>query len=197
MSAQKSSVVTAERFARGFTFKDYVSQITVNKDRFAEFYTTGQLREDDASFFRRAAGLPNGVKKMIVVGEAWCPDVFRGMPVMACIAEAGGIEMRIFPRDKNLDIENEFLKEGKYQSIPVCVFYTGGLKYIAHWIERPAQADEQRSKILAQLTAQMSKATEQEIHAALREKTRALYPDWQQATIKEMRKLLEEKLNTK
>jgi thiol-disulfide isomerase/thioredoxin len=193
MATEKSSV-TPERFATGFSFKDYIAQITVNKDNFEKFYQTAELTVDDTAFFRRVVALPGGPKKILVIGEDWCPDVFRGMPAMARIAEAAGIEMRIFPRDKNLDIENEFLKEDKYQSIPVCVFYTGDLKYIGHWIERPALANEERLQIETEIKKQMPEANEQQLRAAISEKTRVRYPAWQQATIKEMRKLLEEKL---
>jgi len=193
METQKS-VVTPERFASGFTFKDYTSQINVNKDRFDEYYKTGQLLPRDAEFFRKAAELPNGISRMLVICEDWCPDAFRGVPVMAHIAEAVGVEMRIFPRDKNLDIANEFLNQGKYQSIPVCVFYTKDLKYIAHWIERPALANEERIRIEAEIKKQMPAANEQEIRMVVRERTQTRYPAWQQATIQEMRKLLASKL---
>jgi hypothetical protein len=192
--ATEKSAVTPERFASGLSYKDYIAQISVNKDRFDEFYKTGQLSTDDAAFFRRAAGLPNGPAKMLVLGEDWCPDVFRGLPAMARIAEAAGIELRVFPRDKNLDIMNEFLNEGKYQSMPTCVFYTGDLKYIAFWIERPSQANEERIQIEAQVKKQMPAANEQEMRAVVRERTQTRYLAWQQATIKEMRKLLEGKL---
>lgn len=193
MGIQKS-VVNSERFSKGLMFKDFVSQVTVNKDRFEEYYKTGQLAPDDALFFHKATQSPNGLGKMIVIGEEWCPDVFRGLPVMARIAEATGIELRIFLRDKNLDIMNEFLKEGKYQSIPVCVFYTKDVKYIAHWIERPVLADEERAKIEAEIKKQLPSASEQELRNATRERTQARYPAWQQATIQEMKKLLGEKL---
>lgn len=188
--AAKWSVVNPERFSAGFTFKDYVAQVNVNKDKFEEYYKTGQLIPSDAEFFRRAAQALNGLGKIIVIGEDWCPDVLRGLPVMARIAEAAGIELRIFPRDKNLDIMNEFLNEGKYQSIPTCVFYTKDLKYIAHWIERPALANEERIKIEAEIKKQMPTAAEQEMRMVIRERTQARYPAWQQATIQEVRKLL-------
>lgn len=193
MAAQKS-VVTPERFASGFTFKDYTAQINVNKDRFEEYYKTGQLSPGDAEFFRKAAQIPNGAGKMLVICEDWCPDAFRGVPVMAHIAEAAGVEMRIFPRDKNLDIANEFLNQGKYQSIPVCVFYSRDFKYIAHWIERPVLADEERIKIETDIKKQMPAASEQEIRMVTRERTQTRYPAWQQATVQEMRKLLADKL---
>ena len=34
----------------------------------------------------------------------------RGLPVLARLAEAASLELRIFPRDQNLDIMDEFLK---------------------------------------------------------------------------------------
>ena len=95
--ATKRSVVTPERFALGLTFTDYLAQINVNKDKFEEYYKTGKLDPDDAEFFLKAAQAPNGLGKMLVIGEDWCPDVVRGMPVMARIAEAANVEMRIFP----------------------------------------------------------------------------------------------------
>ncbi len=140
--AEKTSVVTPERFASGLTYKDYIAQINVNKERFQEFYGSGQLSADDADFFRKA--VQAGATKMLVIGEDWCPDVFRGMPVLSRIAEASGMEMNVFPRDENLDIMDEFLKEGEFKSIPVAVFYTKDHEYLCHWIERPASANTER-----------------------------------------------------
>ncbi len=185
-----SSVVTRERYAKGFAFTDYLAQIKVNKDRFAQFYESGRLSADDAAFFRKAAGTPAGLGKMMVIGEDWCPDVFRGLPVMARIAETAGVELRIFPRDANLDIMNEFLKEGKFTSIPVAVFYTHDLKHLCQWIERPALADEERARIEAEVKGQMAGASEQEVQLATRKRTQERYPAWQQASIAEMRALL-------
>ena len=122
--AQETSVVTPERFASGFTYQDYIAQINVNKNWFQQLYDNFQIRPDDAEFFRKALEHEGGPAEMMVVGEDWCPDVYRGMPMMARIAEAGGMEMRIFPRDANMDIMNEYLKEGQWASIPTVVFYT-------------------------------------------------------------------------
>ena len=59
--------------------------------------------------------------------------------MVARIAEAGGMDMKVFPRDANTDIMDEFLKNGEFQSIPTVVFYTKDYNYLFHWIERPAQ----------------------------------------------------------
>ena len=112
--AEKKSAVTAARFASGFTFKDYIAQIKVNKDRFEEYYKTCQLSAEDREFFQKVVKMSNGAARVLVLGEDWCPDVFRGMPAIARITEASGMEMRVFPRDQNLDIMNEFLNHGQF-----------------------------------------------------------------------------------
>jgi hypothetical protein len=192
--SEKPSAVTPERFVSGFTYRDYLGQVKVNKGQFEKYYTTGQLSVEDARFFRKASQAHDGVAKMLVLGEDWCPDVFRGLPAMARIAEAAGIEMRIFPRDQNLDIMNEFLNQGKFMSLPVVVFYTKDLRHICHWIERPVSANQERTQIEADVRRDMPQASAQEVQMAIRERLQARYPAWQQESIREMRQMLSEKL---
>lgn len=192
-----ASAVTAQRFATGFTYQDYISQITVNKDMFERFYASGQLSTDDRTFFKKAAQGPNGVARVLVLGEDWCPDAFRGLPVMARIAEAANLELRVFPRDKNLDVMNEFLNQGKFMSIPVAVFYTKDLRYICHWIERPAAANTQRAQLEEKVKKEMTGASEPDIRTAIRTRVQELFPAWQKETVREMRQMLSEKLGIK
>jgi hypothetical protein len=131
---------------------------------------------------------------LLVLGEDWCPDAFRGIPVMSRIAEAAGIEMRIFPRDKNLDIMNEFLKHGEFMSIPVAVFYTKDLRYICQWIERPELANRERTQIEEEARKAMPGSSEEDIRNVLRQRIQARYPAWQQESVREMRQMLTEKL---
>jgi hypothetical protein len=190
----KKSVVTKERFSSGLTFKDYIAQIKVNKDRFEEYYKTFKLSTEDRDFFRQVAKMSNGAAKVLVLGEDWCPDVFRGIPVIARIAEASDMEMKIFPRDQNLDIMNEFLNRGQFMSMPTVVFYTQEQQYICHWIERPELANRERAKIEEDIKKERPGASEQEIRTSVGERTRARYPTWQQETTREIRQMLTAKL---
>lgn len=193
----KPSVVTPERFAIGFTYQDYIAQVKVNKEQFQTYYASGQLTHDDAEFFRKASRASDGIGKILVLGEDWCPDVMRGLPVAARIAEAAGVELRIFPRDTNLDIMNEFLNHGEFMSIPVVVFYTKNMKQICHWIERPAIASQDMAQIQEQVKKEMPAATDQEFRNALRPRMVGKYPAWQKASVQEMRQMLAEKLALK
>ena len=134
------------------------------------------------------------IKKLMIIGEDWCPDVFRGMPVFARIAEAADIEIRIFPRDENLDIMDEFLKDGEFRSIPVAVFYDGQLNEITRWIERPVIGYEQSKKITDQIEKDMETASDQEKRKNIRDQIYALYPSWQRETVVEVKQLLRDQL---
>jgi hypothetical protein len=186
----ETSVVTSERFTTGLTYNAFLAQIKVNKDHFLNLYEHFNLTEDDAAFFRKVTTRPDGPKKMMVLGEDWCPDVYRGLPMMARIAESCELDMRVFPRDSNIDIMNEFLKDGKHQSIPVAVFYTGDHRYICHWIERPALANIDRSRIEAEVKAQNPLIDDASLRTQVRDKNNALFPIWQQASVEEIRTML-------
>ncbi len=194
MTQQQESVVTPERFSGGMTWEQYLEHIKRNREKFEYNYAETVPTDDDAEAFRSLAARPDGPAKVLALGEDWCPDVFRGLPVMVRIAEAAGMELRIFPRDDNLDIMNEFLKRGEHQSIPTFVFYTRDHRYIAHWIERPARANAELGEI-AKLFADLDREKD-------REKMRERYDDfqrgpvwasWRQETVRELRELLREK----
>jgi thiol-disulfide isomerase/thioredoxin len=144
---------------------------------------------------------PNGPAKMLVLGESWCPDVFRGAPVFARLAEAAGIEARFFFRDQNKDIMAEFLKDGEYESIPVAVFYTKDHQYIAHWIERPVLANREMKELLGPMYARMRKPdlTDEEKEAVKAENIAfqhgPVWANWRQETIREVTRLLDEKMS--
>ena len=193
----KPSVVTKERFASGFTYQDYMGQVKVNKENFLNFYTSAQLSAEDADFFVQASHAREGMRKILVLGEDWCPDVTRGLPVAVRIAEAAGSELRIFPRDTNTDIMNEFLNRGEFASIPVIVFYTDDLKEICHWIERPEVANRDMTQIREQIQKDMPTASEQELRSALRLRMMNKYPEWQKESVREMRQILAAKLKLK
>ncbi len=119
-----TTVVTPVRFAQGLTYGDFLAQAAVNRDKFESNYKDAPLTADDIAFFKNAAAKPNGPVKVLAIAEAWCGDVYRELPTMARIAEAAGMTLRVFLRDQNADIMDEFLLNGKSRAIPVFVFYT-------------------------------------------------------------------------
>lgn len=193
MTQQRESVVTPQRFAAGLTWTQYLDHIKRNREKFEYNYAQTVLGDTDIAAFRFLAAQENGPAKVLAIGEDWCPDVFRGLPVMARIAEAAGMELRIFPRDDNLDVISEFLNKGEHQSIPVFVFYTRDHHYIAHWIERPALANAELPGMMQMLAGK----TREEARPLYDEFQRGpVWANWRQETVREIRALLETKHQT-
>jgi hypothetical protein len=195
MTQQKESVVTPARFASGMTWEQWMAHIQRNVPKFQYNYDETAVPPDYAKRLKALAEKPNGPKKMLVLGEDWCPDVFRGLPVLVKIADAAGIEVRLFARDDNLDIMGEFLNHGEHQSIPTAVWYTAGHAYIAHWIERPKKAQDELGEVQKQfqgLDAEKDRAEMRKRYDAFQQGE--VWGSWRDATITEVTELLESKV---
>jgi len=199
---EAATVVTPARFEQGFRYADFLAQATVNRDKFELYYHESPLSADDISFFKRAAALSNGPAKILALVEAWCGDVYRELPTVARIAEAAGMSLRVFLRDQNPDIMDEFLSnEGKSRAIPVFVFYTKETRYITHFTERSAGAGAELAAIMDEVKSQLGlppattfatvpEAQKQIFLRELISRITPRFPDWRKESVKEMRALL-------
>jgi hypothetical protein len=197
-----TTVITPVRFEQGLTFANFLAQAAVNVDKFESNYQSAPLSSEDLEFFQRAASMPRGPAKIVAIAEAWCGDVYRELPTVARIADATGMTLRVFLRDENPDIMDEFLSNGgKSRAIPVFVFYTADMQYIAHFTERSEIAHQELAEILDQVKAKMglpkettfATAPEDRKQELLREVIAKLQPrsdDWRKEAIREMRFLL-------
>ena len=178
-----TSAVTPERFAKGMTFDEYVTYAgsAENLAReawggyFADSGSFGAPRKDNSATlgeryartrladYQRAAitwlaAQPHGPARVLVISEDWSSDCRRDVPVLTRLAEAGGLELRIFNRDgkkilgtrrpdpanapgANHDLMLEFMNAkngGEWASVPVAVFYTKDFRELHRYIEYPA-----------------------------------------------------------
>lgn len=196
MALQQETVVTPERFQQGISWKEWMEQIDRNQEKFTENYEGTKPDPADVSAIKALMAKANGPAKCLALGEAWCPDVFRGMPVIARLAEATGLDLKIFFRDQHLDIMNEFLYKGEFQSIPTLVFYTKDHKYLGHWSEK-AQKARDEAPIMQEISSKMrnpdispeERQKYMEEYAAFQRGP--VWGGWRDAQIKEIRQLLE------
>jgi hypothetical protein len=197
-----TTVVTPARFAQGLTYADYLAKATINHDKFEKNYQSVPLTGEDLAFFRKAAAQPHGPARILALAEAWCGDVYRELPTFARIAEATGMELRVFPRDENPDVMDEFLSNnGKSRAIPVFVFYTADLQYITRFVERSASAhaglaaamDEAKAKLNLPATATFGNLPDADRQGFLREVIARIQhhsDEWRKDAIQELRELL-------
>jgi len=142
--------VTGERFAHGLTVDQYKAQMTKNRDVFEANEQAAAVRPEDVTFFKGLAQPLN----VLVITEDWCGDALANVPVLAKLAqESGKLNLRLFLRDQNLDLADQYLKEGKYRSVPVFVFFDVQMRELGHFIERPARATAEMAAATAQLVA--------------------------------------------
>ena len=183
MVDQKESVVTPQRFASSQTYPDFRKQFPQNEEKFQFNYDNTAVSPEDAKALKDLVAKPNGPKKMLVIGVDWCPDVYRGLPVFKRIAEAAGMELKIVERDQNLDVMNEFLNQGEFQSVPVAIFYTGDQKEIYHFTERPKKANEE----MHHMRAIREGKTPEEARPMVDEFQKGpIWAGWRDATVKEI-----------
>jgi hypothetical protein len=108
-------MVSAERFAQGMTFDQYVAYTatTDNLKREAslggarrdwsgllrEVYTAARLSDTQRAAWTWLTAHPGGPARVLAISEEWSSDCRRDIPVLARVAETAGLELRIFPRD--------------------------------------------------------------------------------------------------
>src|SRR5216683_3597606 len=240
-----SSVVTPERFAKGMTFDEYLkytgSAENLAREAFGSYLpdagAIGAPRKDNSAVFRdryakarltdvQSAAIkwlvtqPDAPAKILVISEDWSSDCRRDVPMLARLAEAGGLELRIFNRDGkkilgtrrpdpvaypggNHDLMLEFLNEkkgGAWASLLVAVFYTKDFQELHRYIEYPAIYH----KDLVRGYQQSARAGETEAQTKDRDRREFLamqqspfFDVWASAGIDEILSALYEKLTVK
>jgi hypothetical protein len=132
-----------ERWGKGMTYEAFKAAMTRNQERFAANEDRVVL---DPETMRTFKGLPRPLR-VLVLAEDWCGDVIANLPILGrLLREKPPLDVRIFYRDQNLDLMERWLNHGKYQSIPVFVFFAEDFRELGHWIERPASVTERRAQ---------------------------------------------------
>ena len=176
--------MTPERFARGLRFDDYLAYIGSPENlaregfdvrRFSltrpridwsgylrERYARARLTDDQAAAVAWLAAQPGGPAKIAVIAEDWSSDCRRDLPYLARLAEAGGLELRIFLRDGetmlrkglpdpaaggNADLVVAYANEKggqQFATVPVAVIYASDWTELYRYIEYPAIYHKER-----------------------------------------------------
>jgi hypothetical protein len=135
--------VTRERFEQGLTYEQWKAQMTRNRERHDANEQGLPLSEADLAPFKSLKKPVN----VLMLAEDWCGDVIANTPIVGRIAsEVDTLNLRVFLRDQNEDLMNQFLKEGKYKSIPAVVFFDDEFNELGRFIERPDSVTKLRAE---------------------------------------------------
>jgi hypothetical protein len=229
--------MTPERFAQGMTFEDYVKftgspgnlaregfdirRFSLVRPRldWSGFlrgrYDGARLTSEQIAAIRWLAAQPGGPAKIAVISEDWSSDCRRDVPYLARLAEAGGLDLRIFTRDGekmllkglpdpaaggNTDLVLTYANEKngqRWASIPVAVFFTKDFTELYRYVEYPAVY--RKDRILGHLRAPRAGETEEQAKGRAGSAIGALlespfFDVWAQAGIAEILSALHERV---
>jgi hypothetical protein len=228
-------LLTPERFAQGRTFAEYLDYIGtpenlaresgwwLGKERrdlsgiIRSWYERLRLSDAQAAAVRWLAAQPGGPAKILAISEEWSSDCRRDLCIVSRLAEAGGLELRIFDRDgrtlgtgpradpvesPNADLVNAFLSERDgetFQSIPVIVVYSARFVELHRHVERPALYVKHRDNVVAAMQAARPGESRERAWERFMDEWRALqqgpfFTLWASATADEILSALYERL---
>jgi len=128
------------RFRNGFTWSEYVIRMTVNRKRVIRLFEEVVIAPEDRQAFADAVSYHGGRLYVTAMTEDWCGDAVVNLPLVARLVEdVPGMELRLFRRSENPDLERAYAADG-VTSIPVLSFFDAGWREVARWVERPMAA---------------------------------------------------------
>lgn len=135
--------ISRERFAQGLTADEFIAEMTRNQERFEDNLAAMNdfITDEDRAFF--------GGRRLSIaaIAEDWCTDVIQFLaPVIALARQVPDLELRVFLRDQNHDLIDQYLKQGKFRSIPVFVLYDERWNELGYFIERPEQVTREMAE---------------------------------------------------
>ncbi len=140
--------ITEQRFRQGQTYGEWKASMTRNREQVDANEQRVALTPEQLAPFRRRP------LHVMVLAADWCGDVVANLPVLARIAaQSPELDVRIFERDANADLIDQYLNQGQFRSIPVFAFFDKEWTEVGVFIERPASVTELRATRRAEIFA--------------------------------------------
>ena len=138
--------ITPERFSQGLTITEYINGMQENREKLEGNYSNAVLTNAEIELIQNS----NFPVNVLVIAEDWCGDVLRYLPMLVRVAEiASNWNVRIFYRDRNLDLAERWLKNGIHRAIPVIAFFDENWNELGYYQEKPAQVYEEEAAAIA------------------------------------------------
>jgi len=129
-------LITKARYCAGETFADFMARPTKNHALWVALYKRVTIPVEISA---RVEAL-HGRWHLLVLNEDWCGDSVNIVPIVAKLTESvSNMDMRILERDKNLDIMDAHLTNGKSRSIPIVILLDQKYQECGWWGPRPRE----------------------------------------------------------
>lgn len=127
-------VVENGRYDAAPRFPQYLESVVKHAELWHGVYRTASVVPEAIETVRTTAA---GTFRLLALSEDWCSDAVSTLPVIARLAEAAGIDLRVLGRDANPDLMDAHLTSGS-RSIPVVMILGGDGRELGWWGPRPA-----------------------------------------------------------
>ncbi|MHA1713110.1 MAG: thioredoxin family protein [Candidatus Ranarchaeia archaeon] len=149
-----SPLINEAFFRTGYTWEEYISNVVKrNKEALLSAYNRDHVSIEDQQEILK---FKDAAPYWMVIAEDWCYDSVGFLPIIVRMAKKTGAELRIWPRDKNPELMDQYLTHGK-RKIPLVVFFDKKFKEIGRWIERPRGAHQLVKDLQADMHKKMRK----------------------------------------
>ena len=124
--------LTEQKFDQGMSIKEYVDQIKVNREPFAQILDAVEIPSETLAYFR---GLGETLRLAVFTAD-WCGDALSTTPSILRLAEqADTVVVKVFNRDEELELANSFLPPDRAGTVPVFVVLDTSMREVARFIE--------------------------------------------------------------
>lgn len=117
-------------FNKSQTLNEYINEMQENKDNLLSIYNSFHLPLNDARLNQLRE---SNYSKVLIITEDWCGDAMMNIPILKHIIEFLNIEARVFHRDDDTHLIDQYLTNGKSRAIPIFVFMNDSFEQLTVW----------------------------------------------------------------
>ena len=142
MADENMSASLAERFDAGARdYDEWLASLAAHREEFERHFEAYEPVEDDRGRMERAIEFVGGSLRALVVTDPTTHDDWRGVAVMAKIADVFGVDLSILPAEGNEDIVESRTNSYDETGTPTIVFLDGSGTELGHLSGRPDQVE--------------------------------------------------------
>lgn len=160
---------------------EYIDSMTVNKDNVLTIYNAFTLPSSDDRINQLK---DSSYSKVLVISEDWCGDAMMNLPILKRISESLQLEVRVFHRDEDTNLIDQYLTNGTARSIPIFIFMNDQFEQVSVWGPRAREAQEfvtqLRAEKLSPKDAHNYEDKEKEVHHEITSKYKSDTDLWNQ-----------------
>ncbi|MYE45893.1 MAG: hypothetical protein F4X25_03915 [Chloroflexi bacterium] len=122
-------------------FQEWLGGLPAHREEFQRHFNEYEPVEDDRGRMERAIEFVGGSLRALVVTDPTTPDDWRGVAVMAKVADIFGVDLSILPAEGNEGVVDSRTNNYGETGTPTIVFLDGSGTELGHLSGRPDQVE--------------------------------------------------------